>query len=544
MTPTGRRGVARVAAVVLTAAALAVGMWPTSVSAHAALESSTPSANSVLESSPPEIVLDFDEEVESSLATIQLFDGDGGTVDVGVPAAGDDATVVTASLPTLEDGIYAVIWRVTSADGHSIDGAFSFQIGTAAAGDGQDLIDQVQDGAGTDPLVSWVYGVARFLALAGAMLAIGVGVWSLQGRPPLGGRPAVRAMLWVGWVTLLAGSVQSFLLFGAQSIGGDLTDAMSPDVWSDILHTQTGRMLLVRIVSSAVVGLAVLTWARHARTWWQGVAASAAVVTLVTFPAAGHPNAQSPRLAWIAVDLLHLSAVTVWIGGLFALLLAGRVWLAEPEAAPVVRRFSGTATVAIPVIVLTGIAQTMKLAGDLDDVTATTWGRVLLGKVMLAIVLIAIGGVSRWLLHHDGPASIRRTVVVEAVIGLIVIALAAAMLGHTPRPTVPAQPFEQSVTANGVIAEVSISPGRVGSNEVHVLITPPGGSITPVAAASARVSLPAEGIPLSPIELNAEGSNHYSGRVTFPTSGEWTLELIIDLTESDSALLKTTVPIP
>ena len=49
------------------------------------------------------------------------------------------------------------------------------------------------------------------------------------------------------------------------------------------------------------------------------------------------------------------------------------------------------------------------------------------------------------------------------------------------------------ITASGVIAAVTISPGSVGSNEIHILVTPPGGSITPVANVTARpVSDPAE----------------------------------------------------
>ena len=91
---------------------------------------------------------------------------------------------------------------------------------------------------------------------------------------------------------------------------------------------------------------------------------------------------------------------------------------------------------------------------------------------------------------------------------------------------------------------LSLGPGSVGANEVHVTVTAPGGSITPVVAVTARVSLPAEGIPVSPVTLVQDGANHYSGSVTLPRSGDWTFELMIQITDSDSVLLKTTVPIP
>lgn len=524
--------------------AVVLGWAAAPVSAHASLESSVPAANSVVEASPAAIVLDFDEDIEASLASIRLFDAQQQPVDVGAAGAGDDATVVSASLPTLDDGLYAVVWRVTSADGHVIDGAFSFQVGTGAVGDGNDLIAQVSQGNGVDAGLRWAYGVARWLALSGAILLVGLGLWSVQGRPQLGTLPNVRRAMWAAWVLFVVGGFAAFGCFGAQAKGGTTADALRPSVWADVAGTDTGRALLVRAVLAVVLGVMLRLWHRHGATWWQGVAGVAALLVFVASSASGHPNSLSPRLLWVSVDVLHLVAITVWVGGLFALLLAGREWLSQPEAVRPVGRYSSCALVAVPVIALTGVAQTLQLTGDLDDVTATTWGRLLLGKVALVVVMVALGAVSRWLLRHDGPAVLRRTVLVEAVIGLVVIGLAAGMVGQPPRAAAPAIPFNQQITSNGVIAAITISPGSVGSNEIHVLITPPGGSLTAISGLTARVSLPAKDIPNSPVTLVSEGVNHASGTITFPEPGEWTLQLIVNVTPSDSVLLTTTVTIP
>jgi copper transport protein len=209
-----------------------------------------------------------------------------------------------------------------------------------------------------------------------------------------------------------------------------------------------------------------------------------------------------------------------------------------------VRRFSLAASICVPLIVATGVAQTLRLAGGLDDVTATDWGRLLLVKVTVIAVLLAIAGVSRWLLHHDGAASVRRTVVAEFVIGVVVVGIAAGMVGLPPVPAVVAQPFETQLTSAGLIATISLSPGSVGGNEVHITITPPGGSITPVVGVTARVSLPAQNVPFAPVTVVEEGPNHFSGSVTLPRSGDWTFEVVVQVTDADSALMKTTVPIP
>ncbi len=523
------RVAARVAALIVAVVGV-VGGTAGSALAHASLESSTPSANSVLEAGPPAIVLDFDETIESDLASSRLFDGDGRALEVGPPAVGEDDSVVSVAVPDLEDGVYAVIWRVNSSDGHVVDGA--------------QLIDQVRSGIPGTQAVRWWYGVARFLSLFGALALIGAGWWLLRPSLDLASRRSARRMGAVAGGSFLMGSAGAFGLFGAQAVGGSLSDALSPSVWGDVAATRTGRMLLVRLAVALLLAALIVLVRRRGHGWWRGAAAAASLVALFSFSASGHPNSLDPAVLWIAIDMAHLAAIAVWLGGLAALLVAGKVTLGKPEGERFARRLSLVATFAIPVVVATGVAQGLRLAGGLDDVTATDWGRLLLTKVTVVVVVLALGGVSRWLLAHDGAASLQRTVVVEAVLGVVVIALAAGMVALPPAPPVVARPFAEQLSSNGLIAVVSIGPGSIGSNEIHIVITPPGGALAPVTSVSARVSLPVDDIPASPVTLVREGPNHYSGSVTFPRAGGWTFELIIQVTETESVLLQSSVPIP
>jgi copper transport protein len=534
-----------VAALVFLLAVVGVlGSGTRTAFAHAALESSTPAANSVLETGPPEIVLDFDEAIEADLASILLFDGDGRAVEVGVPSAGADSTIVHVAVPGVGDGIYAVVWRVTSADGHVVDGAFSFQVGTAVSGDAKELIDLVRAGSRSDPAVRWWYGVARFLSLAGAIVLLGAGWWLVHGPRGLFQRPAARRTLVLAWAALLVGSLFAFALFGAEAVAGSLSDVGRTSVWGDLATTHTGRMLLVRIALAGVLGVLLALRRYAAEGWWRAASATAAVLTVYSFSASGHPSATEPTAWWISVDLVHLASITLWIGGLLVLAVAGSAALGEPDGERMVRRFSLVASVCVPLIVVTGVAQTLRLAGGLDDITATDWGRLLLTKVTVVAALLAVAGVSRWLLQHDGAASVRRTVIAEFVLGMVVVAMAAGMVALPPEPPVPTRPFAEQLSASGLIAIISLSPGSVGGNEVHITMTPPGGSITPVVSATARVSLPSAEIPFSPVTLVREGPNHYSGSVTFPRSGDWTFEVVVQITDGQEVLLTTTVPIP
>lgn len=512
--------------------------------AHASLVSSTPAANSVLETGPEAIVLDFNEAIESSLASIVLYDVDGRPLDVGAPTVGADDTIVSVAAPSLGDGLYAVVWRATSSDGHVVDGAFSFQVGTAVDGDGQALVASVRGGVRAAPEVRWWYGVARFLSLFGVLVLVGGGWWLLQPGLDLAARRSARRIAVVGAASFVLGSAAAVGLFGAEANAGSLADAFTPSVWADVADTRTGVMLLARLAMAAVLAVLVALLSQRREGWWRGAAFAAGLFALYTFPASGHPNSLHPAALWIAVDLAHLAAIAVWLGGLLAVLVAGNTTLAEPEGERFAARFSRTAALAVPVVVVTGVAQGLRLSGGLDDLTATDWGRLLLTKVTVVVALLAVAGVSRWLLQHDGATSLRRTVIVESVLGVVVLGMAAGMVALPPQPPVEARSFATELSSGGLIAIVTLGPGSVGSNELHLTMTPPGGSITPIVGVTARVRLESADIPDSPVTMVREGPNHYSGMITFPRGGDWTLEIIVQITETQTVLLSSTVPIP
>lgn len=541
-----RRPTLAAAAGLLITMAMALLVPAGTVSAHAGLENSIPAASSVLEESPTAITLDFDEPIEAGLTSIELFDGDATLIETGTPtAAAPD--VVTASVPELDDGLYAVVWRITSVDGHVVDGAFSFQVGSAATGNGSSLLDQVSAGATAAPAVGRFADVSRFVGFVGIVLLLGAGLFALMAPASLTTAPATRVVVVGGWAMLLMASLASFGLLGATAVAGTLGDAFSPDVWGKVVHSRTGRMLLVRAALALAAGGLLLTVASRATAWWRSVAVAVAIGLVFTFPASGHPASRSPQALWVLLDAVHLASVIVWVGGLALFTLGGRAWLRDDEAAPVVHRFSAAAVWLVPVIVVTGALQTLELAGGIDGVrslTDTSWGRTLLVKLSIVSVLVALGAVSRWLLQASGTASIRRTVTAEALIGVVVLGLTASLVSLSPEPVVPSKVFNATVTEAGILADITLTPGRVGANEVHIVVTPAGNSLTPVAGATARMTLPSRDIPDTPVTLVADGPNHFTGNVTLAFAGDWTFELVLEPTPGSTVLISTTVPIP
>ncbi|MFE3266134.1 copper resistance CopC/CopD family protein [Streptomyces sp. NPDC059215] len=109
------------------------------------------------------------------------------------------------------------------------------------------------------------------------------------------------------------------------------------------------------------------------------------------------------------VDVLHLLAVAVWLGGLSTLLVAlFRAPAGEQIEAAAVRRFSRVAFGGVSVLAATGIYQSWRQVGSWSALTGTSYGQLLLVKVALVAVLVGIAWISRrWTAQlSEAPADV------------------------------------------------------------------------------------------------------------------------------------------
>jgi methionine-rich copper-binding protein CopC len=97
------------------------------VSAHAALQSSTPAADSTV-GSPKNIKLHFSEALSPKLTRITLKSGDGATQPITPIQSNDPATVTFMPNTSLSKGQYTVSWSVVANDGHKTQGSFNFTV--------------------------------------------------------------------------------------------------------------------------------------------------------------------------------------------------------------------------------------------------------------------------------------------------------------------------------------------------------------------------------------------------------------------------------
>ncbi|WP_333745001.1 copper resistance protein CopC [Streptomyces ardesiacus] len=361
-------------------------------SAHAALDGTDPGDGAVLERAPAHVTLTFSESVGLRDDSFRVLDPGGHRVRTGEAGRADGrADTARVALPGgLGEGTYTVAWRVVSADSHPVSGAFTFSVGAPSRS-----AAPVDPGPTEDPLTATLHKTARYLSYLAVALLVGTAAFVALCRPP---DPApLRRPLVAAWWTLLAATVALLVLRAPYEAGTGPSAALDPAALGDTLTTRPGALLLTRLGLLVPVGayLARTARARRGSTWpAAGVGVVLAVALALTWAAAEHAAAGPQVPVAMASSVLHLLATAVWLGGLVALLTTLRASRSAPGAATVVR-FSRTAFAAVTVLVVTGVYQSWRGLGSWQALTATTYGRLLLAKVVLAAVLLSAAAVSR-----------------------------------------------------------------------------------------------------------------------------------------------------
>ncbi len=135
--PVRRTAVRRIAALLagcLASAVLVLGPGATPAWGHDALTGTAPVQEATVDTSPPQVRLEFTQPPQPLGGQVLVSGPDGASASRGAVEV-DGTSVIQPLVRDLPSGSYTVEWRVTSADGHPLSGSFSFAVaGLAAAG--------------------------------------------------------------------------------------------------------------------------------------------------------------------------------------------------------------------------------------------------------------------------------------------------------------------------------------------------------------------------------------------------------------------------
>ncbi|ATL84045.1 hypothetical protein DNK48_24100 [Streptomyces malaysiensis subsp. malaysiensis] len=401
-TATARRLMA-ICGTLLAALLCALSVGASSASAHAALTSTDPADGSVVKTAPREVTLNFSEGVLLSGDSVRVLDPKGKRVDTGKTAhvGGKSSTAAAGLHSGLPDGTYTVAWKAVSEDSHPVSGAFTFSIGAPSK-----TTAKVSTGGESDSTVGTLYGIGRYAAYGGFAALMGGCVFAGLCRSS---RP-VRKIAVGGWVTVFTATLLLLLLRGPYTDGEGIGGVLDLGRLGDVLSTKPGAALLSRLLllGAAAIFLAVLFGsytrrsgdaevdARRRQDLAFGLGFGGTVMAVglaATWAMAEHASVGLQRQLAMPVDVIHLIAVGVWMGGLAS--LAVTLWAGEPIERAAVRRFSRLAFGSVVALVVTGLYQSWRQVGSWGALTDTEYGRWLLVKVGLVAVLVGIAAVSR-----------------------------------------------------------------------------------------------------------------------------------------------------
>ena len=252
----------------------------------------------------------------------------------------------------------------------------------------------------------------------------------------------VRSWLFVAVAAALAASVVWLALASAQMAGLPVWPIDTDTLGVVLSGTSVGSAWIARLAALLVAGMAA-----GSRQGGLATYAAAAGLALATLAWAGHGAVDDGAVGWLhlVATIVHLLASGVWLGALTGLTLLltrpaliedGELLLAAHRA---LRAFGPVGTVVVGLLVATGAIQSWLLVGPGNFAApwATVYGRLLLAKLFLFVLMLALAAVNRFRLTPDlgqgvsggevrpTIGSLRLSLAVETFLAVTVIAVVA-----------------------------------------------------------------------------------------------------------------------
>jgi copper transport protein len=574
--------------------------------AHAQLLGTSPLSGSTVKVEPAEVIFKFDQDVGGTLGAVRVYNAQGSEVDgldVSHPG-GNEHWIGVGLKPHLPDGTYTGTYRVISADTHIVYGGLVFSIGHAGAAPKFTVAGLIGKNE-TGHVTKVAFGVVRalnyltlalmvgglaflFFAWIPALTAIAGG----EERWSLASQVFAKRMTRLFALAVVLGAIVSVLgvLFqGASAAGVSLWGSLKGSIIENTLESRFGKVWGFRAIDWILLGALLLASGAIGRSAVPVFGSSTqdgkapalprpprAIVALLALGAlylaitpalAGHASIESPVGVFFPSDVLHVLSGSVWVGGIACLLLALPGATRRLEGAERSRlllatlaRFSPIALGAVVVIAVTGVIQAYIDVRSFHGLFHTTYGALIIVKIVLLSLLIGLGWVNRERVIPalervvgDGrsPGGIgalaRRAMRGELALMICVFGITAALISYAPPIDAETGPFSTNTTIGPAELELSVEPAEVGLNTIHLYLinAKDGTQFTATKELTANAKLPSKGIGPLPLKPIPAGPGHYIfNSVVLSPGGTWDVEVIDRVSEFQQYNRVVKVPIP
>lgn len=387
-------------------------------------------------------------------------------------------------------------------------------------------------------------------------------------------RRPLAAIAWSGLALSIASGAAWLVANAAAMSGEPAADAVAADVlWTVLSQTTFGIGWLIRFVLACGLALAFvrLLRANADRPLWLETAAIALAVAFVGSLAwAGHAiGGQGVEgVLHPAADALHLIAAAAWLGTLVPLALLLGLNANDAAALATMRaatlRFSTLGLLSVGALLVTGLVNTWYLVGSISALLGSDYGRLVVLKIALFLLMVAVAAVNRLRLTprlvDDRNAALidtarrqlRRNATIEAALGAAVIA-AVAVLGvlppgshshHTSELAIPVDAAFQHIHTVQGMADIVIEPGRVGTAAAKIHLSNDEGEILEAREVRLTLTAPAAGREARTYVAKRDDDDNWQvDGVVLPERGDWSIEVDALLRSGERLSLKAGIVI-
>ena len=260
-----------------------------------------------LSTAPKVMTLNFSEPFVTGSEQVTLRRYGRGTVALALPQS--HGATISQPMPHTLRGVFVVSWRVLSDDGHVSLGEFAFAVGSGGA---VPTVSSTSARPWSQIAASWLVFLGVALALGGVMSERFV--WGTAG--------VARAPVGIGIAGAAIGAAAQLVLLAGARRGGGFGAGLSATAIGDVVGARPGTLTLALLI--ALFAAALLLPLRRFRL----LVVVPLVAAIGINSARGH-SGTAGRIWALPADVVHLTAVALWVGALAHLVIV----VARPASA-------------------------------------------------------------------------------------------------------------------------------------------------------------------------------------------------------------------
>ncbi len=498
-----------------------------------------------------QIISKYSEAVEIDFSELKVYDANGNQIDNRDTSYNDGETSLIVTTPPLEEGVYTLTSKVLSkVDGHLVQAAVVFGVGDVQ------VDTSMLDSQETSETTFIPESVARFPGLVGQTIVLGgvivsITIWSSQQTrfrelfSDINEQFKTKFTKIIGY-GVIATFASNFIMLGVQTWRLEVSPI-------EVIGTTFGTTWLIRMIITIII-IGIWFWMEKRKEIsikGQIPLLVASLILIATTTMMGHGASTELEAAWI-LDYAHNLLSSIWIGGVIFFAFVALPTISKTDDAlrnkitlSLIPRFSGIFIIAIGILIITGPTLLWFLDDNVGALTESTYGKLIMIKIGLAIAMIAFGGMYqvKFLKNPSNYESlniskrISKPLKLEAGLGIALLAVVALLVNSSlPEGEIqsadalqPTFGYESILFSENAKFEVKVEPAGIGQNTISVIVSSfDDKPLDDISGLKVKVSNPQKNISpiLAEVSETVQSSiTKYTADATFGFAGNWQIEL-------------------